>query len=650
MRPHSTLDLETDPFRGPSHPKGERMPQAFAAGFYDGSICTVYWPKKGEGNCIELVVHHVLKWAKGQKEKPIIYMHNGGKFDAHFMLAEILIQLRKMYNIKELKLFCIGSRIVEIETPDCSFRDSYALIPKPLKAFSKKDEIEIEKLEPEVREKHREEITKYLRQDCVGLYDGLSEFFKLYGCGLTLASTAFRILGKDFGGKIRRTSETYDTVFRKAFFAGRVQFFGLGRFGSLDGKKRYEIVDINSSFPWSMTQTHWFSDRYTMVEKAPTEFRDQCFYEITCDSDGVLPVRSSDGVNFPVIKQGKFFVVGHELFKAKLLGLVSSLKIEMVYLPEEVNDFEAYVTHFYELKKNAKTPAEREFAKLFLNASYGKYAQNSRDFVDSIVTEYGQKPDARLQKLKEKHAVHVRKEFQKLNRKKKHKLFEVGNDQGFIFTYEDSEYFVIPDLEPKDSVFQMEFWGHQYDDLQRGLSFWSLPAIRNEGFAEFNNVATAASITALARAKLAEAMAISKGVLYCDTDSIIASDTSKLKKSDKIGDWKLEKECDAIWLGGKKLYVCHGAKDYGVIKKPEGKFFREVHLPQFAFHRYYITKKDFDNSWKMASKGVKLKVEDLIAVCEGEERKYSFDAPNYSVKSKPHFTVRTVRRDDKRKR
>ncbi len=642
---HCTLDLETDPFRGPTHPKGERLPEAFAAGFWTGKEYSETW---GE-DCIPDITAKIIKWCGKQEKKVIIYAHNGGKFDAHFMLAEILQALSKYFSLDELPLFCIGSRIVEIETPICSFRDSFALIPKPLKSFAKKEDIDIEKLEPEVREKHKDEIRKYLRQDCVGLHDGLSAFFQLYGTGLTLASTAFKILARDFGGKIKRTGDSYDAKFREAFFAGRVQFFGLGKFGGLDGKRRYEIVDINSSFPYAMTFSHWFSDRYTLIEKINPEFKDECFYEVVCDSLGALPVRGKDGVSFPVVADTRFFVVGYELFRAQKLGLVKKVRIKAIYLPEEINDFNEYVQHFYRLKKEAATPAERDFAKLFLNASYGKFAQNNRDAKDSLVTVFGKVPEPRLEKQGKQLATVIKIQAALLKRaRKKIKTKTIRGITGEIIEHEDREFLLRPKTPTENACFLCNYWEHQFDDERRGLTFWGLPTQKKEGFNEFHNVATAASITALARANLAEAMHRSKGVLYCDTDSVLAESTKSLPKGELLGEWKLEKECDAVWIGGKKLYIAHSYKDCGVTSKPKEKFFKEVNLPAYDFHRWYITKKDFDSSWKLASKGVRLKVEDLIAVCEGEERKFSFDAPNYSTKSAPRFTTRTVRRDDKR--
>ncbi len=150
---------------------------------------------------------------------------------------------------------------------------------------------------------------------------------------------------------------------------------------------------------------------------------------------------------------------------------------------------------------------------------------------------------------------------------------------------------------------------------------------------QFNNVATAASITGCVRAFLARSMAQCKGVLYCDTDSIIARDTSRLSLGNELGEWKLEKECDEIYIAGKKLYAAH---DYRGTppQPPEGK------KPEWK-------------EWKTASKGVRLTADEICQVAQDETDKgisYSFEAPNFSVFSGVTFTKRTVRRDDQRKK
>lgn len=560
MRDFGTFDLETDPF------KAGRFPKAFAGAFFTGNINTVFWG----GDCLERIVKKILSYASTIKGGYIIYAHNGGKFDFHFILGEIL----KHYKEADLKLTAIGSRLVAIKTPICEFRDSYALIPKPLKAFGNKKDIDISKLEAEVRGQHKEEIIEYLKQDTAGLFFALKDFNERYGIGLTLASTTFKVLKKDFGMKPVKTDEKYDTKFRPFYFAGRVQFFGLGPFGIKDGKKRYSICDINSAFPWAMLSNHWFGAEYIRGESFPEDFAEQSFYHIIADSNGALPKRAKEGgVDFPVTKQEEFFATGWELLKGLELGLVKNLRVITSYTPTECLDFSGYVKHFYELKKNAPDAASRDFAKLFLNSAYGKFALNPREFRDVTITPCGEIPE-----------------------KKKIKL-------------------------PGNRI-KLKEWEHSFHDFARGISFWQLPSNDPEAEAQmkFYNVCTAASITGKVRAFLQESISKCKGVLYCDTDSIIAEDTSSLVLSDDLGAWKLEKECDIVYIGGKKLYAAH-------TSNPDDK-----------------------KEWKTASKGVRLTVEDLVSVCLGEARSCTFDAPNYSVFSAPKFTTRTVQRDDKRKK
>jgi hypothetical protein len=245
-------------------------------------------------------------------------------------------------------------------------------------------------LKADVRETHREEIISYLKQDCVGLYDGLTEFFQRYGCKITLASTAFEVGNKQFGVKPVKTGFHYDEQFRPYYFAGRVQFWSLGKHGETDGLERYKIVDINSAFPAAMLKRHWFGSDYVRRDTIPDENKEQCFYDITCDSDGVLPVRKVDGgVDFPVFKNRRLPVTGWELFAGIELGKVRNIVYHTIYEPKTLQDFAPYVNHFYELKKNAANLWDREFAKLFLNSCspYAATGERKLAAIKNLITE-----------------------------------------------------------------------------------------------------------------------------------------------------------------------------------------------------------------------------------------------------------------------
>ena len=614
MRDYTTFDLETDPFERGKYPK------AFAGGFYDGKRTQIFWGIDCCERTISAIKEHALK-CKGL----LVYAHNGGKFDFHFVLREIL----RHFPHESVDITSIGSRIVCIRTPIFELRDSYSIIPRPLRAFGDKKEIDINKLKADVRETHRDEIISYLKQDCVGLYDGLTEFFNRYGCKITLASTAFEVGNKQFGVKPIKTGINYDEQFRPYYFAGRVQFWSLGRHGETDGIERYKIVDINSAFPAAMLKQHWFGSDYTRRDTIPDVNKEQCFYDVTCDSKGALPWRESNGgVAFPVFEGRRLPVTGWELFAGIELGLVSNLKIHCVYEPKTLQDFAPYVNHFYEMKKNAANVWDREFAKLFLNSYYGKFALNPREFREVKICLWGEYPDPKR--------IEVRKEIaDSLLKRKKNGFLDFVRVVSAPFkegqtipktmeVWRNPETDFLYEFAGKGEVYKVIKYEHSYDDLERGLSFWQVASNDDESKTpmSFYNVCTAASITGCVRSFLARSIAKCSGVLYCDTDSIIAHNINSLTIGSELGQWKLEKTCDAVWIGGKKLYCAHSSSP---------------------------TDKGTKKEYKTASKGVRLTVPDLIAVCEGDERSYSFDAPNYSPFSKPGFTTRKIVRADKRK-
>ena len=154
MKSFAVIDLETDPFK-----RGE-MPAAFAGGIYDGKSMMIYWddkiPVEGENWYGRKVCHQIVKEAL--KRGGTYYLHNGGKFDM-FHLLDFL-------PLDDTKCVVIGSRIVKL-TVKCGknsteFLDSYAIIPKALKSWGKKD-ISYVLLDRNNRKKHKLEIIDYLK-------------------------------------------------------------------------------------------------------------------------------------------------------------------------------------------------------------------------------------------------------------------------------------------------------------------------------------------------------------------------------------------------------------------------------------------------------------------------------------------------------
>jgi hypothetical protein len=551
-------DLETDPF------EHGVLPECFMAGFYDGKRHRVW---KGP-NAARDFVKFALCF------EGIIYFHNGGNFDFHFFLDHL--------PLADCKFFCIGKRIVQIKCGKMELRDSYAIIPKPLSSWGK-TEIDIRKLHRDVRHKHMAEIESYLRDDCTNLLSLVNGFIDRFGLSLTLASTSFKVLRTQFNVPILRTSSRFDRRLRKHYFAGRVQYFSLGRHVG-----RVECLDINSAFPHAMCSPHFYSTTYKTYFGAWPKKREESLYVVECEAGGALAQRMDDGsVEFPK-GFGEYHTTGWELLAGLKHKAVKRLKIKLAFEPKKCRDFGEFVRFFYEGKAAAKEAGDKAteyFYKIMLNAAYGKFGQNPEKFRDVAVQPWREEPEG-------------------------------GG------------------------------WEIAYDDEARGITFYERPSTKKprEG-GEFYNVAVAASITGYVRSVLFDAMASAKKVLYCDTDSLVGQGF-KVARGSGLGEWKLEKVFDVFWAGGKKLYVGHDEKFPWYRRRPKwaGEATRKGPRGVFIEGLGWTDRVSF----KTASKGVNLPVEDLIAVCEGEARVSRFDAPTYSIFRGTGFTKRRVVRSDKR--
>lgn len=558
----AVLDIETDPFK-----EGRLEITPFVAGFYDGRSLEILWGdgKRADGencgDCMRRLVALLKKCAPGT----LVYAHNGGNFDFHFLL--------EFLPVADCKFLCMGKRIVQIKLPwGVELRDSYAIIPKKLAAFGK-SEIDYTWFERPVREKHKKEIIEYLKDDLRNNRAMVLGFLKRFPSKITLASSVFEMMKKRFNYDPGRSSEGYDSKFRPFFFGGRVQFWKLGEL-----KGRFSIVDINSAYPWGMTQDHWFGFECEAGTKIPRKYAAQSFYIVECFSEGAFPLRQKNGgITFPH-EFNRYCVSGWELLAAKELKLVRDLKILICYSPVEIKSMRDFSQTLYDAKNAAKQAGDKEeefFNKIAVNAGYGKLALNVSRFSEVKVTTLYDKPQYR----------------------------EGNKEDGKIIS------------EAKAEKEGQSLWENCWDDKDRDLSFWKRSSYR-EGIDKFINVATAASITGCVRAFLLRSMAQCRNVVYCDTDSIIAENVSRLKMSDKLGDWKLEMACKEVYIAGKKLYAATDGK----------------------------------GKWKKACKGVQLSAEKIIEVARGKYQETTSIAPTFSFFSKPKFVSREVKRADMAKR
>lgn len=364
MRPILTLDFETDPF------KHGRIVKPFAAGLYDGQNFASIWSK----NCVAKIIAHIKTLFPS-----IIYIHNGGRFDLHLGLIP--------YLNPEMKI--INGRIVEA-TLDCAggshlIRDSYSILPIPLKAY-KKDDIDINKMEAHCRELHRDEIMLYLRGDCVYLHELVSAFRAEFGEYLTIGSAAMAQL-KSFH-PFDSGTQYLDSKFRSQFFfGGRVQCFAKGIIN-----RNVSIYDVNSMYPKVMRDSlHPIGNGFSVGKYVGPKTAFILCEGRQCGSYGAFPIRDKVGINFTT-ERGQFAVSIHEWQAAEQTRSFKCDRVLKVYDFDDWMSFDGFVDHFFSSKVSAKLSGDRLhelFYKLILNSAYGKFAQNPDNFADYRIEPFG---------------------------------------------------------------------------------------------------------------------------------------------------------------------------------------------------------------------------------------------------------------------
>lgn len=350
------IDFETDPFQY------GRVPKPFAVEFHSQDETFVAW---GD-DCVKKLVEFL---ADDNRERYIIWAHNGGKFDFHFLFDYI-----------DNPVTIINARIVSANLFHHTIRDSFAIIPVPLKAYAK-ESIDYGLMERHRREKHKPQILEYLHKDCVYLLDLVTAFIERFGAMLTVGSTAMKELRKlhDF----ERMSEETDATFRQFYFGGRVQCF---QSGILSGP--YIGLDVNSSYPFNMRERrHPVNSYFDLSTSLPDNFDKPYFAVIDATNRGALPMIVDGHLDFTV-KRGIFHACSHELEIAFKYGLVDVHEVLQCYVSQEWITFEAFVDKFYNEKVSAKANGDRigeMFAKFMLNSCYGKFGQNPVNFKDYLI-------------------------------------------------------------------------------------------------------------------------------------------------------------------------------------------------------------------------------------------------------------------------
>lgn len=465
-------DCETDPFLA------GRIPRPFIWGCYNGS-------EYHEFDTVDQLLDFLAT------RDCIAYAHNGGRFDWHYVLDHLE---------GFTPIMVISGRLAKFKIGRCEFRDSYNIMPMPLRAGGKKFEIDDYSIfESGKRELpgNRVVIQERLRTDCLYLFAMLETFFTEFGIHLTISSASMHAWSRIAGVEKPTTNAEFYQRVSPYYFGGRVECFTPG-----EVKRNFKIIDINSAYLWAMLSEHPYGEiphesKYLPSSRGHIE---RSFVTLECKSTGAFPYRNdSGGLDFPADGHRRIFcVTGWEYLAAlETNTLVDPTVYTVLQLPGSIN-FRSYCDHFYKMKTDAKAnkdAARYEFAKRFLCSLYGKFGSNPKKY---------------------------------------------------------SEYTVV---QPRFIDIACESDGYQFCAELGNWALLSRPLA--DAKKRYFNVAVAASVTGLVRAYDWRAIRQCEGVQYIDTDCLHCVGSGQLALSEtELGAWKLEAECDYGAYGGKKLYAC----------------------------------------------------------------------------------------------
>lgn len=348
-------DCETDPFLH------GRMPEPFIFGAYNGDE---YHEFRDASEFVDFFYH----------KKVVVYAHNGGKFDWHFILDHLE---------PGTKIQVISGRLAKFKIGAAEFRDSYSLLPIPLAAWNK-DVFDYRILEKSERDKPKNKlaIRKYLKSDCKNLFEILERFFSEYSRKLTLAGASMAQWRKISGEEPDQSSKRFYDEMKPFYYGGRVECFVKG-----NKREKFNVYDINSAYPFAMCHKHPWGTLYFTDNRLPKsdDRISRCFITLSMRATGCFPFRNGTELSFPSDHASRVFnITGWEFLAARDTGtLDAGFRIIEVREFQDTMEFSEYVNHFYELKAKAKKDGDKAqyiFAKLFMNSLYGKFASNPGEY------------------------------------------------------------------------------------------------------------------------------------------------------------------------------------------------------------------------------------------------------------------------------
>jgi len=470
-------------------------------GVYDGDTF-IHFEK------LDLFIHYIIH-RSDHDSIPIrrYYAHFGGIYDFLFLLDAFLRHPDLSVSAITPRGSGILSFTVRTARNRIVFYDSSALFPFSLKKLTHSFGVTHRKMEIDHSKVTRvtPQLLKYLKYDCIGLYESLKKFFKTpiiqdAGAAATLAGQALKVYRRRYLDRpIESLSVSCDHFMRRAYAGGRTEIFK----PLFEGKRSAHLhcYDVNSLYPFVMAD-YEFPGSCEEVTNEKLDLSKMGFIEgeVLVPEGTYLPLlwtRENQTFKKFIFPTGRFKGVWStlELKEAIELGAKLTDFKQAYYFTNIGPIFKKYVEDLYQMRLDSKDEVQSIIAKLLLNSLYGRFGINRER--EKLVIDQGQ--------------------------------------QG-----------IIP-----------------YLQLKSGIRIAKKPI----DLKIFSNVAIAAWVTALARIHMHRIMRkCEKTLYYTDTDSLFT--TEELPTGSGIGKLKLEYSTrQACFLLPKTYYTDHKIVMKGFDKK-----------------------------------------------------------------------------------
>lgn len=348
----------------------------------------------------------------------VVFFHNL-KFDGSFLLNFFLDKgVKCSYFINDMGVWY--SITLEFQEFKITFRDSLKILNFSIATMAKLFNMPVAKGETPLLEYKPKEIEtnwiEYVKTDVAILARGIyAMYYDEHFTKFTSASealTEFKRIFKDDGNKFRqyfpKLEKDIDLFCRSAYRGGWTFANPIHQGKDIDAL--IDIYDINSMYPATMLNNPLPIGEPTYHERTPEKLDPSCYYiyhvktafnlkpdhlptiQIKKKLDALrVGVRTSDYVRSTNGEVVELYLTN---FDYDLLNKHYDHQTEILETLEfqtEQGLFDNYIKIYRYKKENAKTPAEKQKAKIMLNSLYGKFGakivsrQKEADLVDGVL-------------------------------------------------------------------------------------------------------------------------------------------------------------------------------------------------------------------------------------------------------------------------